>query len=55
MRHAQRAIAWLFLAALVQVALAQAPAEFETRKGVEYASHDGTRLTGSVRFRKPVN
>ena len=48
MRHAQHAIAWLFLAAFAQVVLAQAPAEFDTRKGVEYANHDGTRLTGDL-------
>jgi acetyl esterase/lipase len=44
-----RALACLLLAgAIVLPAAAQPVGDFETRKGVEYATHDGVRLTGDL-------
>jgi len=47
----KRSIAWLLFAAAIavaQLALAQTAAEFETRKALEYATHDGAKLTGDL-------
>ena len=44
-----RALACLLLAASVALpAAAQPVGDFETRKSVEYATHDGVRLTGDL-------
>src|SRR4029077_18876268 len=43
-----KALACLLLAALAVPAAAQPVGDFETRKGVEYATHDGVRLSGDL-------
>src|SRR3954469_3061341 len=47
MRNLQQAVVGLMFVAIAQLAFAQA-SDFETRKGVEYATHDGTKLAGDL-------
>src|SRR3982750_2175351 len=47
MRYLQRAVVGLIFVAIAQLAFAQA-GDFETRKGVEYATHDGVKLAGDL-------
>ena len=47
MRYLQRAVVGLIFVAIAQLAFAQA-GDFETRKGVEYATHDGAKLAGDL-------
>src|SRR3954463_5831560 len=47
MRYFQRTLVGLIFVAITHLAFAQA-GDFETRKGVEYATHDGAKLAGDL-------
>jgi acetyl esterase/lipase len=47
MKNLQQAVVGLMFVAIAQLAFAQA-GDFETRKAVEYATHDGTKLAGDL-------